>query len=93
MITGQIAVGTTKVQFPALQVQPQFMTVFNAGGTGTINVGDISVNATLDTVQNGIPIGPGGSFTFQLGQDYSTRLTEWWAISSEAGSVLNYILI
>jgi hypothetical protein len=93
MVTGQISVGTTKVQFPPLQVQPQFMTVINAGGTGTINVGDKTVDATLNGVQNGVALGPGSSFTFQLGQDYSTRMSEWWAINSASGGTLNYILI
>lgn len=93
MVAGQISVGTTKVQFPHLDFQPQFMTVVNAGGTGTINVGDVSVGSALNGVQNGVPLIPGGSFTFQLGQDYSTYLDEWWAISSASGSTLNYILI
>jgi hypothetical protein len=93
MITGQITIGTTKVQFPQIDFAPQFMTVINAGGTGTVNVGDVTVDATLNTVRNGVPLTPGGSFTFQLGQDYSTRLSEFWAISSATGSTLNYILI
>lgn len=93
MVTGQISVGITKVQFPRLQVQPQFMTIINAGGTGTINVGDVTVNATMNSIQNGVALAPGSSFTFQLGQDYSTHTSEFWAISSAAGSTLNYILI
>jgi hypothetical protein len=93
MVTGQFTVGTTKVQFPHLAVQPQYMTIINAGGTGTVNVGDITVDTSLGGIQNGVPLAPGDAFTFQLGQDYSTRMTEFWAISTTAGSIINFILI
>lgn len=93
MVTGQISVGTSKVQLAQMDFRPQFMTFINAGGTGTINVGATNVNSTLNGVTNGIPLPPSASFTFQLGQDYSTRLNEFWAISSAAGGTLNYILI
>lgn len=93
MITGQLSVGTSKVQLPTIPQWPQTATFINAGGTGVVNVGAANVDATLNGVQNGMPLQPGGSYTFTLGQDYSTRLSEFWAISSAAGSTLNYILI
>jgi hypothetical protein len=93
MVSFQIAVGATAVQFSRFDFMPQNMTVYNAGPLTTINVGDVTVGTTLNGIQNGIPLLPGASYTFQLGQDYSARVNEFWAIGSGAGGTLNVILV
>jgi hypothetical protein len=82
----QVVLGTGATQFPALQSQPQFMTVQN-NTSDNMRIGDKTV-----TSSKGIALGPGGSLTFSLGLDYATRVSEFWVIGT-AADVLDVMVI
>lgn len=89
----QVTIGSNgKGQFPTLAVWPQYMTVQN-NATHDMRVGDVTVVAGVYGTGKGINVSnSGGAFTFQLGQDYSTRTSEWWCAGT-AGDVLDVIII
>lgn len=82
----QVTLGAAHTQFPQMDFQPQTMTVQN-NATHVMRLGDVSVSAT-----RGMSIAPGGSFTFILGQDYSTRISEWWVFGT-AADVLDVLVV
>jgi hypothetical protein len=89
----QVTIGSNgKAQFPTLPDWPQYMTVQN-NSSDNMRVGDVSVVAGAYGTGKGILISSnGGAFTFQLGQDYSTRTSEWW-VAGTSGDVLDVIII
>lgn len=93
MIDFQVTIGSNnRVQFPRLDFQPQHMTVQN-NSTHDMRVGATNIVAGAYGVGLGTLItSGGGSFTFQLGQDYSTRTSEWWAAGTP-GDILDVKLI
>ena len=86
MIIFQVTLGTGATQFPAIQAQPQYMTVQN-NATHAMRIGDKTV-----TSSKGISLSPGGALTFSLGLDYATRLCEFWAVGT-AADVLDVMVI
>lgn len=81
-----------KAQFPVLALQPQYMTVQN-NATNNMRVGDTAIVAGAYGTGKGILLtSGGGTFTFQLGQDYSTRTSEWW-VAGTSGDILDVIII
>ena len=93
MQTFQVTIGSNgKGQFPTLPLMPQYMTVQN-NSTDIMRVGDTSVVAGAYGTGKGILLqSSGGAFTFQLGQDYSTRTSEFW-VAGTSGDVLDVIII
>ena len=88
MITFQVTIptGGGPVQFPALQAQPQYMTVQN-NTAHAMRIGDKTV-----TSSKGIALAPSGALTFSLGLDYATRLSEFW-VAGTAADVLDVMVI
>jgi hypothetical protein len=80
-----------KAQFPTLPNWPQNMTVQN-NSNDIMRVGDVSVVAGLYGTGKGLLLNPGDSYTFQLGQDRSTRTSEWW-VAGTSTDILDVIII
>lgn len=93
MQTFQVTIASNGIGvFPTLVAQPQYMTVQN-NSTRDMRVGDVAIVAGVYGTGKGILISSGGgTFTFQLGQDYSTRTSEW-RCAGTAGDILDVIVI
>ena len=89
MVIFQVTIpsGGGPVQFPSLQVQPQTMILQN-NAAAVMRVGDNNVSTT-----KGISLAATGApFVIPLGQDYSTRLSEWWVVGT-ATQVLDVMVL
>ncbi len=93
MQTFQVTIASNGIGvFPTLPNWPQYMTVQN-NATHDMRVGDVAIVAGVYGTGKGIVVSnSGGAFTFQLGQDYSTRTSEW-RCAGTAADVLDVIII
>jgi hypothetical protein len=89
MITFQVTIpsGGGPVQFPSLQVQPQTMVLQN-NAAAVMRVGDKTVSTTkgISLAATGTPV------VIPLGQDYSSRLSEFWVVGT-ATQVLDVMIL
>lgn len=74
------------VRFPSLQFQPQTI-VLSVSGANVIRVGDASTSTTV-----GVALQPATTTVIPLGQDYSSRTSEFYAAGT-SGDTLNVMVL